>query len=86
MTLNFVDLDTFKDSIIHLKKLEFLEDLYLLGNPCQVNFEGYRQYIIAHLPQLKQLDGNVIIPQEFIIAQQQIGEWEKELEVRIFRV
>merc|ERR1712183_539686 len=35
---------------------EFLEELYLVGNPC-ANFEGYKEYVIATLTQLKKLDG-----------------------------
>lgn len=59
LTLNFVDFDVFKESIENLRANVFLEDLYLLGNPCQ-DFDGYKQYITAHLPQLKQIDGKGI--------------------------
>lgn len=34
---------------------EHLEELMLMGNPC-AEYEGYRSYVIAVLPQLKQLD------------------------------
>lgn len=56
MTLNFVDCDVFRESMENLQQNKFLEDLYLLGNPC-TDFEGYRPYVIAKLPGLQQLDG-----------------------------
>ena len=33
---------------------EHLEELYLVGNPC-ADWHGYRQYVVAKLPQLKKL-------------------------------
>lgn len=33
-----------------------LEELYLLGNPC-TDWHGYRQYVVAKLPQLQKLVG-----------------------------
>ena len=56
LTLNFVDFDALKESLENLQSNAFLEDLYLLGNPC-TDFPGYRQYVAAKLPQLGQLDG-----------------------------
>ncbi len=56
MTLNFVDFDELQESLECMEGLEFLEDLYLLGNPC-TDFPGYRSYVAAKLPQLQQLDG-----------------------------
>ncbi|XP_054713275.1 dynein axonemal assembly factor 11-like [Uloborus diversus] len=46
-----------------------LEELYLTGNPC-TEFEGYRQYVIAALPQLTRLDGQKIKKSERILAMQ----------------
>ncbi|CAD7941382.1 unnamed protein product [Amoebophrya sp. A25] len=78
MTLNFVDMDVLKESLESLQGLEFLEDLYLLGNPC-ADFVGYRQYVTAKLPQLQQLDGHLINPQDRITALQELPVWEKAL-------
>ena len=39
------------DSLVHN---EHLEELYLVGNPC-ADWHGYRQYVVAKLPQLKKL-------------------------------
>jgi len=53
LTVNFVGEIS---SIESLKNNEFLEELYLVGNPC-ANYEGYKEYVIATLTQLKKLDG-----------------------------
>ncbi|RLN48982.1 hypothetical protein BBJ28_00015605 [Nothophytophthora sp. Chile5] len=61
LTVNFVDFDTLEDSIDHLKPLQHLRELYMLGNPCQSDWEtGFREYVIASLPQLQLLDGKEI--------------------------
>ncbi|KAK1929071.1 Protein tilB [Phytophthora citrophthora] len=61
LTVNFVDFDTLEESINHLKPLQHLRELYMLGNPCQSNWEtGFREYVIASLPQLDILDGKDI--------------------------
>lgn len=45
----------------HLKPLEHLRELYLLGNPSQSNWtEGLHEYVVASLPQLELLDGKEI--------------------------
>ncbi|CAF1006287.1 unnamed protein product [Brachionus calyciflorus] len=53
LTVNFVGELT---SIENLTENYHLKDLYLTGNPC-TDFEGYRDYVISTLPQLKTLDG-----------------------------
>ena len=66
LTVNFIDEVT---SIETLKENKFLKDLYLTGNPC-TQYEGYREYVIATLPQLHQLDGKEIEKSERIEATQ----------------
>jgi protein phosphatase 1 regulatory subunit 7 len=39
-----------------LGAISTLETLYLEGNPCQANDDGYRRKVILYLPQLKQVD------------------------------
>ncbi|GFS87479.1 protein tilB homolog [Nephila pilipes] len=46
-----------------------LEELFLTGNPC-TEFEGYRDFVIATLPQLMILDGDRIKKSERIMALQ----------------
>ena len=51
LTVNFVGELT---SIECLKDLEHFAELYLTGNPC-VDYDGYRQYVVATLSRLKVL-------------------------------
>jgi hypothetical protein len=55
LTVNFVP----KAGLLSLPSLRanpHLCELYLLGNPC-ADWHGYRQFIVARLPQLKKLVG-----------------------------
>ncbi|KAJ3059927.1 Protein tilB, partial [Podochytrium sp. JEL0797] len=66
MTVNFVsdplDLESLKNN-------EMLRELFLVGNPC-TQVDGYRDFAIATLPQLKMLDGKEIERSERIAASQ----------------
>lgn len=42
---------------------------YLTGNPC-TDYEGYREFVVASLPQLKWLDGREVSKSERILATQ----------------
>ncbi|KAF4134516.1 Leucine-rich repeat [Phytophthora infestans] len=78
LTVNFVDFDTLERSIDHLKPLQHLRELYMLGNPCQSDWEtGFREYIIASLPQLGILDGKEIHRSDRIKALQVFQERQK---------
>lgn len=79
LTVNFVDIEMLEESIYNLKANIMLEDLYLLGNPCQ-EWAGFKQYVIAHLPRLKQLDGKLILPHERIQARQALPQLTEDLE------
>ncbi|XP_072269371.1 dynein axonemal assembly factor 11 isoform X2 [Pyxicephalus adspersus] len=80
LTVNFVgELST----VQNLKHNVHLRELYLVGNPC-AQYEGYRKFVVATLPQLKWLDGKEIERSERIQAlqdytqvQQQIKEQEE---------
>ena len=53
LTVNFVP----KAGLLTVESLvhnEHLKELYLVGNPC-ADWHGYRQYVIAKVPQLKKL-------------------------------
>ncbi|KAH8866195.1 Protein tilB like [Schistosoma japonicum] len=68
LTINFVgDLM----SIESLINVHFLEELYLTGNPC-TEYPGYREFVVATLPQLKLLDGVEITKSERIVALQNL--------------
>lgn len=51
LTVNFVGK---LSSVESLKQNLHLRELYLVGNPC-ADFHGYRQYVVAVLPQLQVL-------------------------------
>ncbi|XP_016071477.1 PREDICTED: protein tilB homolog [Miniopterus natalensis] len=60
-----------------------LKELFLMGNPC-ADFDGYRQYVVATLRQLKWLDGKEIerseriqALQNFPVVEGQIREQER---------
>ncbi|GIL63920.1 hypothetical protein Vafri_17924 [Volvox africanus] len=81
LTINFVS----KAGLLTVESLRsniHLEELYLLGNPC-TDWHGYRQYVVAKLPQLKKLDGQAIKPSERISAQQVLPELEAALVVEL---
>ncbi|KAF1383199.1 hypothetical protein PFLUV_G00128840 [Perca fluviatilis] len=81
LTVNFVGR---LSSVESLKHNVHLQELFLVGNPC-TEFQGYRQYVVASLPQLKRLDGTEISRSERIAASQGLEEakrrvWEQEKE------
>lgn len=69
LTVNFVARAT---SVENLRNNQFLEELYLTGNPC-TDYVGYRDFVIATLPQLKTLDGTEITHTERITATQELS-------------
>ncbi|XP_060823180.1 dynein axonemal assembly factor 11 [Bombus pascuorum] len=75
LTVNFIgDLRGIKT----LRYNEGLEQLFLMGNPC-ADYEGYREYAIAVLTRLKELDGTPIDRSERIRALQSYAETEGEI-------
>ena len=76
MTVNFVG-DLL--SVECLRENSQLEELYLTGNPC-TDYEGYREFVVATLPQLKSLDGKEVTKSERIQAQQKMPEVRKLIE------
>ncbi|KOC68046.1 Protein TILB like protein [Habropoda laboriosa] len=74
LTVNFIgDLRGVK----RLRCNQHLEQLFLMGNPC-ADYEGYREYVVATLSQLKELDGAAIVRSERIKALQIYAEVEGE--------
>lgn len=66
LTVNFVQ-DV--RQVVELTHNEFLRELFLVGNPCSSK-DGYRDYIVGALPQLKVLDATEIQKSERILARQ----------------
>ena len=79
LTVNFVDVDELEASMDHLADREHLKDLYMMGNPAQANWPGFKNYVIARLPQLQFLDGEAITRSMQIIAKQQLPKLAVEL-------
>ena len=50
LTVNFIDLEEFENSLWNLRANTQLEDLYLIGNPVD-KWAGYRDFVCASLPQ-----------------------------------
>ncbi|KAJ0402508.1 hypothetical protein ATCC90586_002678 [Pythium insidiosum] len=87
LTVNFVDFDELEDSIDHLKPLRHLRELYMLGNPCQSTWpEGFRDFVVASLPQLEMLDGKEIHRSDRIKALQVFAERERYVREQAVRV
>ena len=65
LTLNFVgELTT---GLECLQSSEFLQHLFLMGNPC-TEFPHYRDYVIAKLPQVSSImDTHIITKYVFIL-------------------
>ncbi|KAH8097795.1 hypothetical protein JL720_709 [Aureococcus anophagefferens] len=53
LTVNFVDVDALEESMDNLASRIHLRDLYMMGNPAQVDWPGFKNYVVARLPQLK---------------------------------
>ncbi|XP_020511919.2 dynein axonemal assembly factor 11 isoform X1 [Labrus bergylta] len=75
LTVNFVGR---LSSVESLQCNVHLAELFLVGNPC-TEFEGYRQYVVASLPQLKFLDGTQISRSERIRASQGLEEVKRRV-------
>ena len=66
LTVNFVG-DLL--SVETLRSHCHLTELYLTGNPC-TDYDGYREFVVATLPQLMWLDGREVSKSERILAVQ----------------
>jgi protein TilB len=78
MTVNFVDFDELEESITCLSKRPHLRELYMMGNPCQMDWEeGFENYVIHRIPQLHSLDGKDITKSMRL----NIRGWEREREI-----
>eukprot|EP00756_Hemistasia_phaeocysticola_P055396 Hpha_TRINITY_DN31331_c0_g1::TRINITY_DN31331_c0_g1_i1::g.194524::m.194524/K19753/LRRC6; protein TilB len=82
LTLNFVKDIT---CVRVLRKNVHLDSLYLTGNPC-TEMEGYRAYVIEHLPHLISLDGNDVKRSESIRAHQDAQPVREFLERERIRI
>ena len=84
LTVNFVDVDELEESMDHLGTRLHLRDLYMLGNPAQVNWAYFEDYVIAKLQNcvLETLDGKEITKSMRIRAIQNLPK----MEVRFYHI
>ncbi|XP_077471806.1 dynein axonemal assembly factor 11 isoform X2 [Stigmatopora argus] len=75
LTLNFVGR---LSSVAALKENLHLGQLFLVGNPC-AQFRGYREYVVATLPQLQCLDGTAVTRSERITANQGLEDLTRRI-------
>ncbi|XP_077412968.1 dynein axonemal assembly factor 11 [Vanacampus margaritifer] len=75
LTVNFVGRVSSAES---LKANVHLRQLFLVGNPCS-SFQGYREYVVAALPQLKSLDGTEVTRSERIAANQGLDQLRRRV-------
>jgi protein TilB len=59
LTLNFIDIEDFEESIDNVAELPDIRELYLVGNPC-TDWPFWKEYIYARVPTLGRLDGEDI--------------------------
>ncbi|XP_069367536.1 dynein axonemal assembly factor 11 isoform X2 [Paralichthys olivaceus] len=75
LTVNFIGC---LSSVESLRHNIHLRELFLVGNPCTL-FEGYRQFVLSSLPQLKWLDGTEISRSERIRSSQGLEEVKRRV-------
>jgi protein TilB len=78
LTVNFIDVDSFEESLDNLSGLLHLKDLYLMGNPC-MEWPGAREFLFSKLPQVERLDGQEISKSDKISAAQRYKDLLTEL-------
>ena len=78
LTLNFIDLDVFRESVEHLALCPNIKELVMTGNPC-TDWSNWKDYILAKIPQLCRLDSEDITKSMKIKAEQRLYALEKEL-------
>lgn len=59
MTLNFIPLENYRESLECLAECPDFNELYLTGNPV-CDWPQYKTYAVAKIPTLKRLDGDEI--------------------------
>ena len=54
LTINFIDVDDLEESVDNLIDRVHLKDLYMMGNPAEQEWGGFKAYVIARLPQVSE--------------------------------
>ena len=78
LTVNFIDVDAWEESVSNLERNSHLCDIYIVGNPvCE--WEGHFDYLVARLPQVRRVDGKEITRTQRILAAQRLPSLSAEL-------
>ena len=80
MTLNFVDIEDFEESVDNLAELNDIRELYLVGNPL-TNWQYWKQYLMARLPTLGRIDGDECTKGKRLEAKQNLKMMEMDLTI-----
>lgn len=80
LTLNFIDIEDLEESVDNLEEVPDIQELYLTGNPL-TSWPGYKDYIIARVPQLKRLDGEDVTKSQQLQAKQRLKQLQAELKI-----
>ena len=80
LTLNFVDVEDLQESLEELDWCPMLDELTLTGNPC-TDWDKYREYTIAKVPQIKRLDGEDVDKSTRLAAKLNLAENEENLAI-----
>lgn len=75
-----MDVEDLEESVDNLCECEMLNEVYLTGNPC-CYWEGYKEYVIGRVSQLKRLDGEEITKSQRLDARQKIKTLTERLRV-----
>ena len=78
LTLNFIDIEDFEESVDNLAELPDLREIYLLGNPC-MDWKRAKEYLYARLPTVSRVDGDDVSKSMKFAAVQNLEEMTKEL-------
>jgi protein TilB len=81
LTLNFIPIENYRESIEVLSECPDFNELYLTGNPC-TDWEHYKTYAIAKISTLKRIDGDEITKSNRIQALQHLKSLEQELSLK----
>ena len=79
VSFNIIGLVGLKQSLHCLTKLTKLQDLFIVGNPCEQHWKWCRMFYAANLPQLRRLDGVNIDEDERAIATHDLDRWDQDL-------
>jgi protein TilB len=59
LTLNFIDIEDFEESVDNLAELPDFREIYLTGNPC-TDWPHWKEYLMARIDTLGRIDGDEV--------------------------